>query len=354
MPRTYRFIIGPADAGIRVDRYLVRHLPAEVSRGVIQRAILGGAVTVGGRPVKPHRVLKAGEVIETLRTESASPKPTVPLPQPITLEVVYEDAALLVVNKPAGLVTHPAPGHWDGTLVNAVLWHLQNAGGSRLKAEGKGAEGSGLKATASSLQPPASSQRSLEPSLPRAGIVHRLDKETSGLLLVAKTERAHVQLSKQLKDRTVNRRYLALIEGQMPADEGTMRASIGRHQRHRKLMTVRHLGGRTAVTHYRVLKRFGPDPLSYSLLEVSLETGRTHQIRVHLAHLEHPVLGDTTYGRRSAGYWASLGIVRHLLHAYRLGLRHPETKQPMVFTAGLPDDMIQRLPGFPPQWCPEE
>ena len=331
MPRPYRFVVGPADAGTRVDRYLVRHLPADISRGMIQRAILQGAVTVGGRAVKPHRVLKAGDVIDTQPPSSAAQAPRPATPQPIPLEIVHEDPALLVVNKPAGLVTHPAPGHWDGTLVNAVLWHLGQRTGSREQGT-----------------------RDEAAPLPRAGIVHRLDKDTSGLLLVAKTERAHVHLAKQLKERTMSRRYLALAEGELPAEEGTIKASIGRHQRHRKVMTVRHLGGRAAVTHYRVIRRFGDDPLTYSLLNVSLETGRTHQIRVHLAHLGHPILGDATYGRRSPGYWASLGIARQLLHAYQLKLQHPETKAPMVFTVGLPDDMIRWLPGLPHLWRPDE
>ena len=335
-------LVGRSEAGERLDQYLLRHLPLSVSRGMIQRSILEGAVTVSERPVKAHRRVRAGEVVIARchwlpaplsavpsGTGRAGATPRYPAAQPIPLDVVYEDAALLVINKPAGLVTHPAPGHWDGTLVNAVLWHLQEGEGSRVHRV-----------------------------LPRAGIVHRLDKGTSGLLLVAKTEPARFHLSKQLKDRTISRRYLALVEGEVALDQGTIRASIGRHQRHRKRMTVRHLGGRTAVSHYRVLKRFRPQdaakgtvtkgesPLChYTLLEVSLETGRTHQVRVHVAHLGHPVVGDATYGSRTAGFWAALGISRPLLHAFHLTLRHPTTNQPLTFTVPPPHDMLQWAPG---------
>src|SRR3989338_711487 len=238
-------------------------------------------------------------------------------------------------HNPAGLVTPPAPGHWDGTLVNALVWHLQNAQGSGLRAVGKGPE------------PRAQSPE----SLPRAGIVHRLDKDTSGLLLAAKTDMALTSLGRQLKSRTMGRRYYALVEGHMPLDQGTVRAAIGRHARHRKEMTVRHLDGRAAVTHYRVMRRYGrrvrgQTPIGerdltppYTLLEIALDTGRTHQIRVHMAHLGHPVLGDATYGQRSAASWQALGIPRQFLHAYELHFQHPATGQSMTLTAPLPADM---------------
>ena len=205
--------------------------------------------------------------------------------------------------------------------------------------------------------------------LPRAGIVHRLDKDTSGLLLVAKTEAAHAALSKQLKARTMRRRYVAVVEGRLPLDAGTIDAPLGRHLTHRKIMTVRHLGGRSAVTHYRVLKRlvaqgswlhqnaeFGmqnseckattpnselrtPNLFAYTVLDVSLDTGRTHQIRVHMAHVGHPVIGDLTYGRRTATFWQSLGVGRQLLHAYRLTFQHPVTRRAVTASAPVPDDM---------------
>ncbi len=306
MARTYEFIVGSGEAGIRLDHYLARRLPAAVSRAMIQRSIRAGQVTLAGRPMKVHHKLQAADriraVMEQLPARGGQAALT---PQPIPLEIVHEDASVLVVNKPAGLVTHPAPGHWDGTLVNAVLWHL-----------GKGHE------------------------LARAGIVHRLDKDTSGLLLVAKTEAAHFALAKQLKARTLKRRYLAVVEGLVPLDTGTVHVPIGRHQTHRKVMTVRHLGGRVATTHYRVVKRVSAG-IAHTLLDVSLETGRTHQIRVHMAHLGYPVVGDTAYGRHPASYWTSLGVTRQLLHAYRLRFRHPATGKDVSVEAPLPDDMVR-------------
>ncbi|MBI4003848.1 MAG: RluA family pseudouridine synthase, partial [Candidatus Omnitrophica bacterium] len=229
MAREYQFAVGPREAGMRLDRYLVRRLPDAVSRSLIQRVVRDGAVTIGGRPVKVHYKLHRGEVVLARVAQLPSaPADAVLTPQAIPLEVVFEDHHVLVVNKPAGLVTHPAPGHWNGTLVNAILWHLEQQQATSNKRQG----------------------------LPRAGIVHRLDKDTSGLLIVAKTPVAHHALSKQMKARMIRRRYLAVVEGHVPMDEGTVNAAIGRHATHRKEMTIRHLGGRGAVTHYRVLKRF--------------------------------------------------------------------------------------------------
>lgn len=343
--RTYEFVIGVAETGMRLDQYLTRRLPASVSRAMIQRAIREGLVTVEGRTVRVHHKLHRGDRIEARFTSLPSPPKDITLmPQAIPLDVVYEDAELLVVNKPAGLVTHPAPGHWDGTLVNAILWHLEQTGGRRTKAEGQETERC---EPASALRPP-----------PRAGIIHRLDKDTSGLLLVAKTEEAHVALSRQLKARTVNRRYLALVEGHLPLHMGTINAPIGRHATHRKVMTVRHLGGRSAVTHYRVIKRLGaegsrlkaeasslqPPAFSYTLVEVSLETGRTHQIRVHMAHVGHPVLGDTAYGKRPAAFWRTVGVARQMLHAFHLAFQHPRDGRLVTLTAPVPEDMARWFP----------
>ncbi|MBI4340854.1 MAG: RluA family pseudouridine synthase [Candidatus Omnitrophica bacterium] len=354
MARTYRFTIGSAEAGLRLDHYLVRRLPSDMSRRMIQRGVKQGRVILRQRPAKPHDKLRAGDVITAMFPELRTQGGDTPLiPQEIPLRIVYEDDWLLVVNKPAGLVTHPAPGHWDGTLVNAILWHLQNAEGSRYKAQGK----------SHSLQPSA---LSLEQPLPRAGIVHRLDKDTSGLLLVAKTEQTHIALSRQLKARTIHRTYLALVEGHLPLDEGTVNVPIGRHLIHRKEMTVRHLGGRQAVTHYRVIKRLdsaqgsrlkaqGNDlqpsafslellPFPYTLLEVTLDTGRTHQIRVHMAHLGHPVIGDTTYGNHPASYWVALGITRQLLHAAKLSFEHPVHRRTVQLSAAIPEEMARWVP----------
>ena len=362
--RAYQFTVGRAEAGWRVDRYLARHLPNSMSRSVIQQGIRAGNVTVDSRTVKSNHRLRFGEMVSAQCDLPARSGDAILTPQAIPLEVVYEDDALLLVNKPAGLVTHPAPGHWDGTLVNAILWHLRQADNTRkfriadfgLRNEGQ---------TQSAIHNPQSAM-----AVPRAGIVHRLDKDTSGLLLVAKTAIAHTALSRQLKARTIHRRYLALVEGHVPLDEGTIQAPLGRHLAHRKLMTVRHLGGRHAVTHYRVLHRLQtsdfrpqtsdlnptsnfqlptsnlrPPALLYSVVDVSLETGRTHQIRVHMAHLGSPVLGDTTYGRHPAGYWAARGIARQLLHAYTIRFAHPVTRVPMAFAIEPPTDVQAWLPG---------
>jgi len=377
MAQTYQFVVGPDEARLRVDRYLLQHLPQGFSRVAIQRAIREGAITITGHALKAHRRLRAGETIVARVAEpNASPDPrtvgpqatpsdtpfgdhptfggAVPasvVPEPIALAVVYEDAHVLVVNKPPRLVTHPAPGHPSGTLVNAIAWHLRQAQGSRLKVQG------------GNLEPRTSN---LEPFLPRAGIVHRLDQDTSGLLVVAKTPLALRELSKQLQARTMSRRYLALVEGHVPLDEGTINVGVGRHLTHRKEMAIRYLGGREAVTHYRVLKRFGaqgsrlkvqggnleprtsnlePNTFPYTLLEVRLETGRTHQIRVHLAHLGHPVLGDALYGRAPASASKGHGVARQLLHAYAVRFLHPATHQPLELSVGLPVDMQRWLDG---------
>ncbi len=393
MARVYRFIVGSQEAGLRLDHYLVRHLPVAVSRSAIQRVVREGGVTIGEAPVKANQRLRAGDVV--LARFDQLPAATTKLamtPQEMPLEIVHEDAHVLVVNKPAGLVTHPAPGHWDGTLVNGLLWHLQHAQGSGLRAQGKRPQPPPQNVGGPAADPPGSvagTAPSPEPTLPRAGIVHRLDKDTSGLLLVAKTDLAHAALSRQMKVRAIKREYLAVVEGHLPLDRGTIDAAIARHTVHRKEMTIRHLGGRAAVTHYRVLKRFGrtlgargsglarpgcserraggaithslrhrmlADPqrtrqavwraqpaalsdLACTLIAVALETGRTHQIRVHMAHLGFPVAGDTTYGKHAASFWDAMGVRRQLLHAFRLTFRHPAGGQSMTLTAPVPDDM---------------
>ncbi len=361
MARTYEFAVGSTEAGQRLDRYLVHRLPATVSRAMIQRSIQQGLVTVGGRAVKASYKLHRDDAVTARFEHLPAPARDLPLvPQDIPLQIVHEDGSLLVVNKPAGLVTHPAPGHWTGTLVNAILWHLQ-------KGQGAGDRGRGKTGSPSPLAP--------RPSPPRAGIVHRLDKDTSGLLLIAKTEQAHVSLSRQLKARRIHRQYLALVEGHLPLDTGTVNAPIGRHLTHRKVMTIRHLGGRIAVTHYRVLKRTNlqelslgagggrrgagenkqqtipsplaprpsPPPFRFTIVDVSLDTGRTHQIRVHMAHLGHPVMGDMTYGKHPAGFWQVMGVKRQLLHAYRLSFQHPATGAALTLSAPVPDDITAWL-----------
>ncbi len=302
-----RFTVAPADGGSRLDRFLSARAP-DLSRTRLQSLIEAGRVAVDGRMLKASHRLRVGE---TVTVEVPPPVELSLVPEPIPLDVVYEDPALLVVNKPAGLVVHPGAGHATGTLVHALLSHcgaaLSGIGGVR-----------------------------------RPGIVHRLDRGTSGLLVVAKTDRAHLALARQLKSRSVERRYLALVHGRVPRLEGQIEAAIGRDPHDRLRMAVRPPGlGREALTRYRVLERLGaPRPLSF--LSVRLGTGRTHQIRVHLAHLGFPVVGDRTYRRRGtppidpelASRVQALG--GQALHAAVLGFSHPETGARLAFEAPLP------------------
>jgi 23S rRNA pseudouridine1911/1915/1917 synthase len=299
--------VSEADRGARLDRFVQARAP-DLARTRIQALIVAGRVLVDGRSRKASHRLRAGEAVSV---EVPPPVPLALAPEPIPLEVVYEDEALLVVNRPSGLVVHPGAGHATGTLVHALLWHT----GGRL---------SGIGGTR------------------RPGIVHRLDRGTSGLLAVAKSDAAHAALARQLKARTVERRYLALVHGRVPAAEGVIETAIGRDPRSRLRMAVRPPGaGRLAVTRYRVLERFrAPAPLSW--LAVHLGTGRTHQIRVHLAHLGFPVVGDRIYRRRTVGPLdpalaagvASLG--GQALHASVLGFAHPLTGAWLRFEAPLP------------------
>jgi 23S rRNA pseudouridine1911/1915/1917 synthase len=301
------FLVGPADAGVRLDRFLQAQA-ADLSRTRLQALILAGQVHVtGGLPRASHR-LRAGARVTV---DVPPPEPVALTPEPIPLDVVYEDADLLVVNKPTGLVVHPGAGHRTGTLVHALLARcgpsLSGIGGAR-----------------------------------RPGIVHRLDRGTSGLLVVAKTDHAHRVLARQLKARTVERHYLALVHGQLPHAAGVVETAIGRDPRDRLRMAVRPAGaGRPALTRYRVLERFArPAPLMF--LEVTLGTGRTHQIRVHVAHLGAPVVGDRTYRRRGAAppdpelaaHVAGLG--GQALHAAVLGFFHPTTGARLRFEAPAP------------------
>ena len=313
-PARRSFVVGAEDAGVRLDRFLQARAP-DLSRTRLQALIATGRVHVaGGQPKASHR-LRAGARVTI---EVPPPEPVSLTAEAIPLDVVYEDAELLVVNKPTGLVVHPGAGHRTGTLVHALLAHcgpaLSGIGGVR-----------------------------------RPGIVHRLDRGTSGLLVVAKTDRAHVGLTRQLKARTVERRYLALAHGRLPHAAGVVETAIGRDPRDRLRMAVRPAGaGRPAVTRYRVLERFAR-PAALTLLEATLGTGRTHQIRVHLAHLGTPVLGDRTYRRRGtapadpelAARVAALG--GQALHAAVLGFTHPTTGAVHRFEAPPPPALAALL-----------
>ncbi len=297
----------PGAAGTRLDRFLQAHAP-DLSRTRLQALIAGGQVTVAGGHAKASHRLRAGARVTV---EVPPPEPVALVPEPIPLDVVHEDADLLVVNKPVGLVVHPGAGHRTGTLVHALLAHC-------------GAELSGIG------------------GVRRPGIVHRLDRGTSGLLVVAKHDRAHLGLARQLKARTVERRYLALVQGRLPHAAGVIETAIGRDPRDRLRMAVRPAGaGRPALTRYRVLERFAR-PVPLTLIEAILGTGRTHQIRVHLAHLGAPVVGDRTYRRRGtapadpdlAARVIALG--GPALHAAVLGFDHPVTGARLRFEAPPP------------------
>jgi 23S rRNA pseudouridine1911/1915/1917 synthase len=286
-------------AGVRLDLYLSRM--TGLPRAQIQRLIQATRVLVDGRSVKSSAVIRPGQRISVT---IPPPQPSVLTPEPIPLDILYEDEDLLVLNKPAGLVVHPAPGHATGTLVHALLHQCPNL-------PGIGAER-------------------------RPGIVHRLDKETSGVMVVAKTDAAMASLSGQFKARLVKKTYLALVQGEVRQTEGRITAGIGRHERDRKRMAVRSRKAREALTAYRVMKRLD----GFTLLQVHPETGRTHQIRVHLSAIGHPVVGDKVYGgRKEKGSAAG----RQLLHAWKLGLFHPRTHTWMEFEAPIPPDFTNRL-----------
>lgn len=290
-------------AGERIDALLPRLVP-NLSRSAVQKLLDNGGLSVNGRGVKKNYLLRPGDALALSLPE---PEPAIPQPQDVPLDIVYEDADLIVVNKPRGLVVHPAAGHPDGTLVNALLWHC----------------GDSLSGVGGVLRP---------------GIVHRIDRDTSGLLAVAKSDLAHRSLAAQLADHSMFRIYEAVVCGRMREDSGTVDAPIGRHPTDRKRMAVLPRGGREAVTHWEVLARYR----DYTQLRCRLETGRTHQIRVHLAHIGHPLAGDPVYGRGRP----DKGLSGQCLHARELELTHPRTGERLRFSTELPDyfqDFLRRL-----------
>ena len=299
MPETIRFTPDESEVGVRVDVVLSQR--ASITRTLAQRALRAGDVTVGGTAARPSHRLEQGDVVEgTIPDATLAP----PEAEDIPLEVRYEDERVLMISKPAGLVTHPARGHEAGTLVNALL--------------GRGGTLSGTDST-------------------RPGIVHRLDKETSGLLLVAKDDDAHAFLVDAMQRRVIERRYLALVRGDLPAATGTIDAPVGRHPTRWRLNAVVP-SGKPAVTHYELAATTG----EVSLVRVRLETGRTHQIRVHLAHLGHPVLGDRIYGGVSE-LSRRLGLSRPFLHAAHLAFPHPDDRRTITVDDPLPEDLVAAL-----------
>ena len=309
-PQHFLFEVAAEDSGTRLDKYLAAHLPA-LSRSQLQRLIQEGQVGLAQGVVTASYRVRGGD---SITVAVPPPRPARLVAEALALQIVYEDDALLVIDKPPGLVVHPSPGHASGTLVNALLFHCRTLSGI-------GGE-------------------------ERPGIVHRLDKDTSGLLLVAKHDRSHRHLSAQLKTRQLQRRYVALVRGRLPALQGTIEAPIGRHPQHRQKMAVVERYGRAARTHYQVVEAWGP----VSLVRLALETGRTHQIRVHLAHIGHAVIGDPVYGPgllRFPGHatleQAVNAFPRQALHAEQIRFQHPDSEQWLTFTSPLPADMATLL-----------
>ena len=280
----------------RIDKVLTS-LEPEITRSQLKNLINDGHVTVNGQAVKPKYKVQAGDKISLVKPEPQSLELT---PENIPLDIVYEDDDMIVVNKPQGMVVHPAPGHPNHTLVNALLYH------------------SPLSTINGTFRP---------------GIVHRIDKDTSGLLMVAKNDLAHQSLAEQLRNKTNKREYLALVYGQIKEDEGTIDAPLGRNPQDRKKQAVVK-GGRHAVTHFKVMKRYD----NFTLVKCILETGRTHQIRVHMKYIGHPLVGDPLYGPRKV-----IGKDGQFLHAALLGFKHPRTGKELVFEAPLPENFQKML-----------
>lgn len=301
---TKRIIAQDAAAQVRIDKYLADVMP-ECSRSFIQKLLKDGLVSVDGKIVKANYRLSVGEELQF--TIPIQEEPDI-LPEDIPLTILYEDSDLIVVNKPKGMVVHPAAGHYTGTLVNALMYHCKD-------------DLSGINGCL------------------RPGIVHRIDRNTTGSLIVCKNDFTHQAIAEQLKEHSITRRYRAIVHGNIKEDTGTVDAPIGRHRTDRKKMAVDIRNGRNAVTHYRVLERFG----QYTYIECQLETGRTHQIRVHMSSIHHPILGDDVYGPAKCPV---ANLQGQTLHAQVLGFVHPRTGNYMEFSAPLPDYFELLLQNF--------
>ncbi len=286
---------GGNDTGKRIDVFLAAETEA-LTRTHIQKLIAEGLASVNGEKVRASHKVKQGDLV---RLEIPAPEGLELIPEAIPLEIYFEDSDVVVINKPRGMVVHPAAGNYSGTLVNALLFHCQDLSGIN--------------------------------GVTRPGIVHRLDKDTSGLIMVAKNDFAHLSLAQQLKDRLITRRYLALVHGQVREETGVIDAPIGRDPGNRQKMAVVQRNAKSAVTRYKMLQRYG----QYTCLELKLETGRTHQIRVHLSFIGHPVVGDPKYGPARP----HLGLTGQFLHAAALGFKHPRTGAYLEFEAPLPAEL---------------
>lgn len=290
-------------SGIRIDRFLSDSMP-DVSRSHIQKLIKEQMVTVGGKKVKSNYKVNTGDEISL-----HIPEPELPdiKAEDIPLDILYEDQDILIINKPKGMVVHPAPGHYSGTLVNAVMFHCRD-------------NLSGINGVS------------------RPGIVHRIDMDTTGSLIICKNDNAHQSLADQLKAHNITRKYHAIVHGNLKEDTGTINAPIGRHPVDRKKMSTHATHGRDAITHYTVLERFG----NYTYIECQLETGRTHQIRVHMASIGHPILGDAVYGPAKCPF----KLDGQTLHAKILGITHPSNGEYIEFDAPLPEYFTRLLDAF--------
>jgi len=285
----------------RLDMFLSAQEPISRSRSQIRKLIVERDVTVNGHPTKPGYWIRESDTIVVTLPE---PRPLDLVAENIPLDILYEDEQLIVLNKSAGMVVHPAPGHNEGTLVHALLYHCQTLSGIG--------------------------------GVQRPGIIHRLDRDTSGVMLVAKTDKAHSSLSDQLKSRELTRVYYSVVHGRVKTLNGSIEAPIGRHRKNRKKMAVDYETGRYALTLYQVLEQCA----QHALLRIELKTGRTHQIRVHMKHIHHPVVGDPVYGNSSKN---NRGMPRQALHAQSVAFIHPVTQERMTFDATLPEDMEQLL-----------
>lgn len=286
---------GPQEGGLRIDKYLAE-TAGQLSRSYIQKLLKEGRILVNGKPVKASYVVEEEDILSMDIPEAVEPEIE---PEPMDLDILYEDQDVILINKPKGMVVHPAAGHYSHTLVNGLMYHCRG-------------QLSGIN------------------GVMRPGIVHRIDMDTTGVLIVCKNDIAHNSIAAQLKEHSITRRYQAIVHGIIKEDEGTVNAPIGRHPVERKKMSINYERGKTAVTHYRVLNRFK----QFTHVECRLETGRTHQIRVHMASIHHPLLGDMVYGPAKCPV---AGLEGQTLHAGVLGFIHPRTGLYMEFSAPLPD-----------------
>jgi 23S rRNA pseudouridine1911/1915/1917 synthase len=287
------------EQGVRLDVLLTNRF-SELSRSHLQKLIADKLVTVNGKPAKANYKAQSKDTIAITFPEA---KPVEIMPEAIPLDILYEDTDIIVVNKARGMVVHPAAGNYQGTLVNALLEHCTDLSGINGEI--------------------------------RPGIVHRLDKDTSGVMVAAKNDRAHLDLAEQIKSRTASRKYLAIVHGTIAEEQGIIKAPIGRHPTDRKKMAVTFSNSKVALTRFRVIERF----VNYTLVECKLQTGRTHQIRVHMQYIDHPVVGDPKYGPEKKRFV----IEGQALHSAELSLKHPVTGEIMVFTAPMPADMVNIL-----------